>query len=100
MIFKRPSVRIQQRIRAALPEAETFCSLRGFDEVFQASKIHKDASFCAQAGRRGVRLEVLGPVYHLADEAARHLLDSGSMFSVTLSYGRTGSSTVCLCDWS
>lgn len=53
-----------------LLDGKTFWELRGFNEVFRESKIHKDANFCVQARRRGIPVEVLGPVYHFDHESS------------------------------
>ncbi len=47
-----------------LLDGQTYRELRGFNEVFRESKIHKDANFCVHARRRGLAVEVLGTVYH------------------------------------
>lgn len=53
-----------------LLDRQTYVDLRGFNEVFRESKIHKDANFCVHACRRGIPVEVLGTVYHIDHESS------------------------------
>jgi hypothetical protein len=53
-----------------LMNRQMYVDLRGFNEVFRESKIHKDANFCVHALRRGLPVEVLGLVYHLDHESS------------------------------
>lgn len=53
-----------------LIDCHTYASLRGFNEVFRESKIHKDANFCVHACRRRLPVEVLGTVYHIDHESS------------------------------
>jgi hypothetical protein len=53
-----------------LADRRTCRDLRGFNEVFRESKIHKDANFCVHAVCHGLPVDVLGPVYHLDHESS------------------------------
>ena len=53
-----------------LLDRETYMDLRGFNEIFRESKIHKDANFCIHARHHGLPIEVLGAVYHFDHESS------------------------------
>jgi hypothetical protein len=51
-------------------DGDTYRDLRGFNEVYRQSKIHKDSNFCVHATVRGLTPEVIGTVYHLDHESS------------------------------